>query len=134
MSAYVVVPERIISSAASRVPTRTNSGDTVLASAGKMYFCSQSISARSSARPRYRTMGACVCVLIRPGRTMLAGEVDAFASAVLRGDGLGGVHGDDVRPSMATLPGDRTRPLPSIVTTMALSSTNEMSAAAVEDA
>ena len=35
MSAKVVVPDSIISSAASRVPTRTNSGDTVLASAGK---------------------------------------------------------------------------------------------------
>ena len=37
---------------ASRVPARTNSGVTVFASAGKMYFCSHSISARSSARPR----------------------------------------------------------------------------------
>ena len=38
MSTYVVVPERIISSAASRVPVRTNAGDTVLASAGKDVF------------------------------------------------------------------------------------------------
>ena len=35
MSAKVVVPDWIISSSASRVPIRTNSGDTVLASAGK---------------------------------------------------------------------------------------------------
>ena len=32
----VVVPDWIISSTASRVPMRTNSGDTVLPSAGKM--------------------------------------------------------------------------------------------------
>ena len=38
MSAKVVVPDSIISSAASRVPMRTNSGDTVLASAGKDVF------------------------------------------------------------------------------------------------
>ena len=31
---------------------------------------SQSISTRSSARPRYSTIGACVCVLIRPGSTI----------------------------------------------------------------
>jgi len=52
MSANVVVPDWIISSAASLVPVRTNSGDTVFASAGKMYFSSQSINARSSASPR----------------------------------------------------------------------------------
>ncbi len=68
MSTNVVVPDSIISSAASRVPTRTKSGDTVAFSAGKMYFVSQSINARSSARPRYSTIGACVCVLMRPGR------------------------------------------------------------------
>ena len=61
------MPDSIISSAASRVPARTNSGVTVLASAGKMYFCSQSISARSSASPRKRTIGAWVWVLTRPG-------------------------------------------------------------------
>ncbi len=38
MSANVVVPDWIISSAARRVPTRTISGVTVLASAGKMYL------------------------------------------------------------------------------------------------
>ena len=68
MSTYVVVPDRIISRAARRVPVRTNAGETVLASAGKMYLCSQSIKARSSAKPRYSTIGACVCVLIKPGR------------------------------------------------------------------
>ena len=52
MSAKVVVPDSIISSAASRVPARTNSGETVLASAGKMYLFSHSIRARSSASPR----------------------------------------------------------------------------------
>src|SRR6187397_567335 len=67
MSTNVVVPDSIISSAARRVPTRTNSGETVAFSAGKMYFVSQSINARSSARPRYRTIGTWVCALIRPG-------------------------------------------------------------------
>ena len=38
MSTKAVVPERIISRAASCVPVRTNAADTVLASAGKMYF------------------------------------------------------------------------------------------------
>ncbi len=70
MSVYVVVPDSIISSAARRVPMRTISGETVFASAGKMYLFSQSISAMSSASPRYMTIGACVCVLIRPGRTI----------------------------------------------------------------
>ena len=79
MSTYAVVPDSIISTAASRVPTRTSSGDTVLASAGKMYFCSQSISARSSARPRYITIGACVCVLIKPGQDDLIARVDRLA-------------------------------------------------------
>jgi hypothetical protein len=36
MSVNVVVPDWIISSAASRVPTLTISGETVFASAGKM--------------------------------------------------------------------------------------------------
>src|SRR5579871_3411211 len=67
MSTNVVVPDSIISRAARRVPTRTKSGETVLASAGKMYFCSQSFSARSSARPRKRTIGACVWPLMSPG-------------------------------------------------------------------
>ena len=71
MSANVVVPDSIISTAASRVPTRTNSGDTVFPSAGKMYFCSQSMSARSLPSPRNITMAACVCVLINPGITTL---------------------------------------------------------------
>jgi len=52
MSVCSVVPDCSISSAARRVPTRTISGDTVFPSAGKMYFWSQSISTRSSARPR----------------------------------------------------------------------------------
>ena len=69
MSTNAVVPDSIISTAASRVPTRTSSGDTVLASAGKMYFVSQSIKARSSASPRYITIGACEWVLISPGST-----------------------------------------------------------------
>src|SRR5712692_3735464 len=68
MSAKVVVPPRIISSAASRVPQRTKSSVTFLASAGKMYFVSHSSSVTSSFSPRSRVIGACVCPLISPGR------------------------------------------------------------------
>jgi hypothetical protein len=48
-----------------------------------------------------------------------AGEVQALSPSVFRSNGLGCVDGDDVR---------------AIVTTMALSSTNETSAVAAEDA
>ena len=71
MSVNVVVPERIISAAARRVPARTNSRVTFFASAGKMKFCSQSIRSRSSAMPRKSVIGTCVCVLMRPGMTAL---------------------------------------------------------------
>ncbi len=81
MSANVVVPDSIISSSASRVPTRTNSGETVFASAGKMYFCSQSIRLRSFPRPRNITIAAWVWVLIRPGITTL--PVASIVSAAL---------------------------------------------------
>ena len=102
MSAKVVVPDSIISSAASLVPMRTISGETVFASAGKMYFCSQSISARSSARPRYITIGACVWVLISPGRTIssrasivsAARYFAAIASGASDLDDVGAVDGD----------------------------------------
>ena len=90
------MPDSIISSAASRVPVRTNSGETVFASAGKMYFCSQSISARSSASPRYSTIGACVCVLISPGRTIWSRASIVSARAVPRGDRVRRVDVDDV--------------------------------------
>src|ERR1039458_3980270 len=67
MSVNVVVPPSSISRHPSRVPHRTNSGVTFLASAGKMYFSSQSCSFLSSAMPRNSDMAAWVCVLIRPG-------------------------------------------------------------------
>src|SRR5713226_261271 len=68
MSANVVTPPRIISSAARRVPQRTKSSVTFLASAGKIYFVSHSSSVTSSFSPRSRVIGACVCPLISPGR------------------------------------------------------------------
>ena len=109
MSAKVVVPDWIISSAASRVPTRTISGETVFASAGKMYFCSQSISARSSARPRYITIGACVCVLTRPGSTTCPAASIVSAAANARATSSGVPTATMSRPSTATAPGERTR-------------------------
>src|SRR5262245_27938205 len=69
MSTNVVVPARIISRHARRVPQRTNSSVTFFASAGKIAFWSQSWSGRSSARPRNKTIAAWVCVLVSPGRT-----------------------------------------------------------------
>ena len=118
MSVNVVVPLWIISSAASRVPTRTISGETVLASAGKMYFSSHSISARSSARPRYSTIGAWPCVLTSPGSTILpVASMTCFEENALPISS--GVPTPTIRsPSMATAPGASTRRPPSIVTTV----------------
>ena len=93
------MPERIISSAASSVPARTNAGATVFASAGKMYFCSQSISARSSASPRYITMGAWPWVLIRPGMTTRPRRVDDAGRCVRLPELVGCAHRHDVRPT-----------------------------------
>jgi hypothetical protein len=81
------VPDSIISSAASRVPVRTNSGETVLASAGKMYFSSHSFSARSSA-----------------GQDNLAAGVDPLGSTVARSNRIRAIDVDDVR----TADGDRS--------------------------
>ena len=81
MSAKVVVPDRIISSAARRVPAFTNAAVTFFFSAGKMNFCSQSMSRRSSAMPRKSTMGACPCVLTRPGIT-IASRASSTSRAV----------------------------------------------------
>lgn len=49
MSLMVVVPLRIISAMASKVPSKTKSSRTCRPSAGQMWLVSQSISARSSA-------------------------------------------------------------------------------------
>src|ERR1017187_7812314 len=74
MSVKVVVPPSSISRHPRRVPHRTKSGVTFLASAGKMYFSSQSWSFLSSAMPRNSDMAACVCVLIRPGARIASGR------------------------------------------------------------
>src|SRR6516165_6057753 len=106
MSANIVVPDSIISSAASRVPMRTMSGETVLASAGKMYLLSQSINARSSARPRYMTIGAWVCVLMRPGSTMSSLAAIVSLATNVRAMASGVSTPTIVEPSIATAPGD----------------------------
>src|SRR5579859_1110988 len=69
MSANVVMPERICSAAARRVPHLTKSSVTFFASAGKMYLRSQSSRVTSSCKPRSRVIAACVCPLMNPGRT-----------------------------------------------------------------
>ena len=81
MSAKVVVPVRIISHAASRVPQVTNSGVTCRASAGQMYFVSQTISSTSSATPRNSVIGTWVWVLTRPGITIRPVVSIVFAAA-----------------------------------------------------
>ena len=118
MSVCSVVPDCSISSAASLDPIRTISGDTVFPSAGKMYFSSQSISARSSARPRYMTMGAWPCVLIRPGNTTMppAWMTSAAAKRVAIASGVS--TATIVFPLIATAPGDRTRRWASMVITV----------------
>ncbi len=67
MSAKQVVPERIISAAARRVPSRTKASLIHCPSAGQMCCSSQVISGRSSARPRNRFMAAWVWAFTRPG-------------------------------------------------------------------
>src|SRR5579863_2249594 len=74
MSVKVVVAPSSISRQPSRVPQRTKSAETFLASAGKMNFSSQSCRRRSSAMPRNSDMAACVWVLIRPGARMASGR------------------------------------------------------------
>ena len=103
MSTKVVVPDSIISTAASRVPTRTSSGDTVLASAGKMY-CS---SHWRSARPRYITIGACVWVLISPGSTTRSRASIVSAAWYFDAIAAGLPTSTMSMPSIATAPGVR---------------------------
>jgi hypothetical protein len=71
MSAKLVVPPSIISSAASRVPSYTNPGETFFPSAGKMFSVSHRSSGRSSAIPRRSVIAAWVWVLTSPGSTSL---------------------------------------------------------------
>ena len=119
------MPDWIISSAASRVPVRTNAGDTVFASAGKMYCCSQSISARSSARPRYSTIGAWVCVLMSPGSTMRPVASTVARPVKRRAMSAAGPTATMRAPSMATAPRGITVCAASIVTTVPPVTTRE---------
>ena len=85
------------------------SGDTVLASAGKMYFSSQSMSLRSSASPRYITIGAWPWVLTRPGITTVPAAWMTSEAANRAAIACGVSTATIVLPSMATAPGDNTR-------------------------
>src|ERR1035437_3617586 len=78
MSVKVVVPPSSISRQPRRVPQRTKSAETFLASAGKMYFSSQSWSFLSSAIPRNSDIAACVCVLIKPGARIASRRSSRF--------------------------------------------------------
>ena len=95
MSAKVVVPDSIISSAASRVPTRTMSGDTVLASAGKMYRI-QPVHQRQivgqAAVHDHRRVGVGVD---QPGKDDVVRGVDGVAGGEAAGDDVGRVDADD---------------------------------------
>ena len=96
MSTKVVVPDSIISSAARRVPARTNSGETVLASAGKDVLVQpvhQREVVRQPAVQRHRRVGVGVD---QARQDQLAGRVDGVGAAELLGDGLGRVHANDV--------------------------------------
>ena len=67
MSLKQVVPPRIISATARRVPSAMNSSLTQRPSAGQMWLLSQVISGMSSARPLSRLMLAWVWALTSPG-------------------------------------------------------------------
>ncbi len=69
MSEAHVVPDRSISSAASRPPSYTNSGDTSAFSSGQILSVSQRIKGRSSPTPRSSVIAACVWALTKPGVT-----------------------------------------------------------------
>ena len=97
---------------------RTISGDTVFPSAGKMYFWSQSISARSSARPRYMTMAAWPCVLMRPGSTTEPSAWMTSAAAYRAAIAWGVSTSTIVVPLIATAPGEMMRRVASIVITV----------------
>ena len=74
MSLKHVMPPASISAQAISVPSRTNCGETCLASTGQMWSSSQRISGRSSANPRISVIAACVCRFTRPGISMCSGR------------------------------------------------------------
>src|SRR5688572_22204838 len=128
MSTKVVVPERIISRAARRVPAFTKAAVTLFFSAGKMYFCSHSISRRSSAMPRKRTMAAWVWAFTRPGRTMPPPASSSVRPRCARVTSAAGPTAT-MRPCwMATAPSAITRRDGSTVTTVAFFTTRSTSA------
>ena len=67
-----------------RVPAFTNSAVTFFVSAGKMYFCSQSISAGRRRSPRKRTIGAWRVGVDEAGDDDAAAGVEDLAAAVAR--------------------------------------------------
>ncbi len=97
MSAKVVVPDSIISSAASLVPARTNSGETVF-DFGREDVVVQPLHQRQvvgqSAIEHHRRVRVGVD---QPRQHDLTGGIDRLAPAKLLRDGGGRVHGRDVR-------------------------------------
>src|SRR3989338_9140198 len=71
ISENAVVPDLIISTAASPAPILMKFGLSSFFSSGKMNFCHEVSSGMSSANPRIMTIAAWVWQLIRPGMTSL---------------------------------------------------------------
>ena len=110
MSLKQVVPPRSISTAARRVPARTNPASTNRASAGQTCSESQVSSGTSSARPRNRVIAAWVWALTSPG-------VSACPSRCTRSRGENRASISSAGPSAAMAPpctasawSSRTRP------------------------
>jgi hypothetical protein len=118
MSAKVVVPVRIISHAASRVPHVTNSGVTCSASAGQMYFVSQTISSTSSATPRKSVIGTWVWVFTSPGITILPLASIVFTAVKRAASSRAGPTATMRSPFTARAPSSSTRKAESMVTTV----------------
>ena len=88
------------------------------ASAGKIYFCSHSSSARSSASPRNRLIAACAWPLISPGITSAPCASIVSAASNLYSISARGPTATIKSPRIATAPSSITRRCPSIVTTV----------------
>src|SRR5579885_3648119 len=133
MSAKVVTPKRICSAAARRVPQRTKSSFTFLASAGKMYLRSQSSSVTSSCRPRKSVIAACVWPLMKPGSTSVpAASIVCFACTPLAKrcpKSCAEPTKTIESPFTATTPSSMMRRLASMVTTVPPLTTRSKSAA-----
>src|ERR1700730_2177919 len=118
MSAKVVMPPRISSAAARRVPQRTKSSVTFLASAGKMYLRSQSSRTTSSFRPRNSVIGTWVWPLMKPGRTNLPGASSCLSAMYLASISMRGPTAAMMSPLTATAPSSMIKRTESMVRTV----------------